>query len=59
MLVPPNVVMFGDEGLLRGEGVKVWFTRVGPNAKTVAFIRGDHDTDIREAQVKTQLQGKQ
>lgn len=51
--------MFGDEGLLRGECVKVWFTRVGPNAKTVAFIRGDHDTDMREAQVKTQLQGKQ
>lgn len=38
--------MFGDEGLLRGECVKMWFARVGPNAKTVAFIRGDHGTDV-------------
>lgn len=30
--------MFGDEGLLRGELLKCG-SRVGPNAKTVAFIR--------------------
>ena len=26
--------------------LKMWFMRVGPNAKTVVFIRGDHDTDV-------------